>query len=202
MSVRSKKTTPAKRKQIPTAPKQLKRLKISKASKASRPIFDSSDMESDGEESDSELPRRQNSGAISVSGNDSEGEGEDLLRSEDRSEDSESDDVGSLKDFLASEDHLMGTGDVSMVRSSTSPPPTGPQSKPKGFVIPAPLPSTQDTNADDDDDDFPALGELNGAPAKHNPVLTLDEVQSDEDMRPVSRHREKRRRVVDSDSDE
>jgi hypothetical protein len=33
-------------------------------------------------------------------------------------------------------------------------------------------------------------------------VLTLDEVQSDEDMRPVSRHREKRRRVVDSDSDE
>jgi ATP-dependent DNA helicase MPH1 len=171
-----------------------------KISKASRPIFDSSDMESDGEESGSELPRCQKSGAISISCDDSEGEGEDL-RSEDCSEDSESDDVGSLKDFLASEDHLMGTGDISMVRSSTSPPPTGPQSKPKGFVIPAPLPSTQDTNVDDDDD-FPALGELTGAPAKQNPVLTLDEGQSDEDMRPVSRHREKRRRVVDSDSDE
>jgi ATP-dependent DNA helicase MPH1 len=200
VSVRAKKTTPAKRRQIPKAPKQLKRLKISKASKASRPIFDSSDMESDGEESGSELPRCQKSGAISISCDDSEGEGEDL-RSEDCSEDSESDDVGSLKDFLASEDHLMGTGDISMVRSSTSPPPTGPQSKPKGFVIPAPLPSTQDTNVDDDDD-FPALGELTGAPAKQNPVLTLDEGQSDEDMRPVSRHREKRRRVVDSDSDE
>jgi hypothetical protein len=141
----------------------------------------------------------QKSGVISVSGDDSEGEGEDL-RSEDCSEDSESDDVGSLKDFLASEDHPMGTGDVSMVRSSTSLPPTGPQSKPKGFVIPAPLASTQETNVDDDD--FPALGELTGAPAKPNPVLILDEVQSDEDMRPVSRHQEKRRRVADSESDE
>jgi ATP-dependent DNA helicase MPH1 len=197
VSIRAKKTTPAKGRQILKAPKQLKRLKISKAS---RPIFDSSDMESDGEESDSELPRRQKSGAISVSGDNSEGEGESLLRSEDRSEDSELDDVGSLKDFLASEDHLMGTGDISMVRSSTSPPPTGPQSMRKGFVIPAPLPSTQDTNVDDDD--FPPLGELTEAPAKQNPVLTLDEGQSDEDMRPVSRHREKRRRVVDSDSDE
>jgi ATP-dependent DNA helicase MPH1 len=73
----------------------------------------------------------------------------------------------------------------------------------KQFKKPFILTATQETNEDDDDegDDLPGLPELVGTFRKQRTQVASDELE--EYVRPVSRQRENRRRVVhDSDSDE
>jgi ATP-dependent DNA helicase MPH1 len=69
------------------------------------------------------------------------------------------------------------------------------------------LPATQETNEDDEDededenDDLPEPPNLVGTLAKQHIQVASDDL--DEEVRPISRQRENRRRVVhDSDSDE
>jgi ATP-dependent DNA helicase MPH1 len=160
-----------------------------------------SDIESDGEESDPAHKGRQQARkrAASMSGDESEGEGDDLLNSEDASEDSDAS-IGSLKDFLA--DGLSSSiRSRPLARSSTTPPVLDQSLKP--FKKPFILTATQDTIEDDDNEgeDFPDLPSLVGSLAKQHTQIASDDLEKD--VRPVSRQRENRRRVVhDSDSDE
>ncbi|KAN0122580.1 P-loop containing nucleoside triphosphate hydrolase protein [Hyaloscypha variabilis] len=166
-----------------------------------------SDIESDGEESDSTPKGRQRRRVDSSPAADSEGEGDDLRNSEDPSEDSDVS-IGSLKDFLA-DGFSSSMRDRPLARSSTTPPAL--DSGLKKFRKPILLPPTQEMNEDEDDededmdededDDLPELPNLVGSLTKQNTQVQSDEVE--EDVRPVSRHRENRRRVVrSSDSDE
>lgn len=106
---------------------------------------------------------------VSFSGDDSEGEGDDV-RSESRSEESDGD-LGSLKDFLTS------GGLSEMVRSSTTPPPR------EASWRKSPL-ADEDSNITSSSNDDE---EMNDEP---------------EEEWPMTRHKEKSRRVLESDSDE
>jgi ATP-dependent DNA helicase MPH1 len=182
---RPRKTTPPKPKQPrKNAPKQAIVL---------------SDIESGGEESDPPSMRGQQARkqAVSVSGDESEGEGDDLLNSEDPSEDSDAS-IGSMKDFLA-DGPSSSIRSRPLARSSTTPPALDLGLK---FKKPMSLRATQETNEDEDeDDDSPELPNLVGTLAKQHTQVASDDLH--EEVRPVSRQRENRRRVVhDSDSDE
>ncbi|KAH8792735.1 hypothetical protein BGZ57DRAFT_872251 [Hyaloscypha finlandica] len=182
------------RKTTPTKPKEPRK-------KARKQAVVLSDIEGDGEESD-QTPRghRQTRKRMESSpAGDSEGEGEDLLKSEDPSEDSDVS-IGSMKDFLA-DGPSSSIRSHPLARSSTTPPALDPSLK--QFKKPFILTATQETNEDDDDegDDLPDLPELVGTFRKQHTQVASDEVE--EYVRPVSRQRENRRRVIhDSDSDE
>lgn len=161
---RAKKTSAA----LPQAKAKAK--KPSAASIRARAILEAmsdSEAEESMHASSSRMPNRHRQ--VSFSGDESEGEGDDV-RSEERSEESDGD-LGSLKDFLAS------GGLSEMVRSSTTPPSreaswrTGPLADEEGNI-------TMSSGEDE------AMGD--GA---------------DEEW-PVSRPKEKSRRVLESDSDE
>jgi len=105
-----------------------------------------------------------------------------------------------MKDFLA-DGPSSSIRSHPLARSSTTPPALDPSLKQfKKPLIPT---ATQETSEDDDDegDDLPDLPELVGTFREQRTQVVSDEV--DEYVRPVSRQRENRRRVVhDSDSDE
>jgi len=169
--------------------------------KAAKQAIVLSDIESDGEESDATLRgRQQKSKRVDSSpAADSEGAGDDLMNSEDPSEDSDIS-IGSMKDFLA-DGFSSSMRDRSLARSSTTPPAL--ESGSKTFRKPLVLPATQETNeeVENEDDDLPSLRDFVGTITKQSPQVQSDEPE--EDVRPVSRHRENRRRVVHgSDSDE
>jgi ATP-dependent DNA helicase MPH1 len=184
-SARPIKTAPAK-------PRQPRR-------KAPKQALVISDIESDGEESD-RTPRKGQQArrrALSISGDESEEEGDDLMNSEDPSEDTDAS-LGSLQDFLAQDGDGLFSSIRSrpLARSSTTPP--NPELDPalKRLKKPFILTASQET----DDDDLPDLPTLIGT-AKHRTQLASDEL--DEEVRPMPRQRGTRRRVVKgSDSDE
>jgi ATP-dependent DNA helicase MPH1 len=118
----------------------------------------------------------------------SEGEGDDLSRSEQPSEDES--DLGSLKDFLASSSSPVATRKFPSTLSSL--PPSSSVQQPYEHTQ---LTATQDTN-----DDMPDIAEiLSGKTKASSRVLVED---SDDTERPISDRRTKRRRVVEDDSDE
>jgi ATP-dependent DNA helicase MPH1 len=190
------KPTPQRQKTAPQKPK-LARKKVPKQ------VIILSDIESDGEESDA-TPKRGRPArkrAVSISGDETEGEGEDLLNSEDPSEDSDGS-IGSLKDFLA-DNPSSSLRNQPLARSSTTPPAMDPTLK--QFKKPISLPATQETTEDDEDDDddgdLPDLPELLRDLTKINKQVASDDLEEETVL--VSRRRENRRRVVhDSDSDE
>ncbi|KAE9381379.1 P-loop containing nucleoside triphosphate hydrolase protein [Stipitochalara longipes BDJ] len=160
-----------------------------------------SDIESDDDESDATPKGRQQrrKRVDSSPAADSEGAGDDLMNSEDPSEDSDVS-IGSMKDFLA-DGFSSSMRDHPLTRSSSTSPELDPGLK--TFQKPLLLPATQETNDDDEDedDDLPELPELGGILTKQHTQVQSDEPE--EDVRPVSRHRENRRRVIrSSDSDE
>jgi ATP-dependent DNA helicase MPH1 len=162
-----------------------------------------SDIESDGEESDCTPSRRQEvrKRGVSISGDESEGAGDDLFKSEDPSEDSDAS-LGSLRDFLVEDRDRLSSSIKSqcLARSSTTSPAPAPAPDPalKRFKKPFILSPMQETS--ENDDDLSDLPDFIGA-AKLRTQLASDELE--EVVRPVSRHRENRRRVVnESDSDE
>jgi ATP-dependent DNA helicase MPH1 len=167
-----------------------------------KPSIDIFSFPSEAEESEhasSSRPRGRDR-EVSFSGDESEGQG-DEIRSEARSEDSDTD-VGSLKDFLASGDQ---SSQRSIIRSSTTPAPHSALESGSAF-----------RNARLDVNDVTAssgLGSFKSSPlgcmsSLQVPVLIddgedgeEDEEDEDEEELSVPRHREKRRAVVDSDSD-
>ncbi|KUJ22499.1 P-loop containing nucleoside triphosphate hydrolase protein [Mollisia scopiformis] len=172
-----------------------------------------SDMESEGEGEDIGFPQGGYSQgralAAAMSDNDSEGEGDDLLHSELPSQDTASDNWGSLKDFVIEDEEEQSSSRMekrAMPRSSTTPPTTDatPKANRKRFE------ATQDTF--DEDEELPDLSQLTGRPpatAKSVVEVVSDEDEDEEeeedeedDVRPVSRGKSKRQRVVESDSDE
>lgn len=161
-----------------------------------------SDMESDGNENDPtssvRRARRRRDGFSS----DSEGQG-DLIHSEDRSEDEESD-LGSLQDFIA--DGTQYANDVSSgIRDSPSSPPEATPTQTKSFFVPTQFSNTPGED-DDEDGEIPDLQTLMaGKKSQKTPVVTDsdEEVDDEEEKGPVQPRRERRRRVVEeSDSDE
>jgi ATP-dependent DNA helicase MPH1 len=179
------------RKTVPSKPRQARR-------KAPSQAMVISDIESDSDESDT-LGRHQKARkrARPLSDDESEGEGEDLMNSEDPSEDSDAS-LGSLKGFIAEDENGLSSSIRTrpLARSSTTPPAQGPALKP--FKKPLILTATQETN----DDDLPDLPDLIGPTAKFRTHLASDELDDDENLWPVSRQRENRRRVLDeSESD-
>ncbi|KAE8452193.1 hypothetical protein EG329_001660 [Mollisiaceae sp. DMI_Dod_QoI] len=186
-------------------PKQSVQAKRKQPSKTSMVL---SDLESEGE--DIGVPRGGYSQgralAAAMSDNDSEGEGDDLLHSEPPSQNpTASDDWGSLKDFII-EDEAQSSSRVEkrpLARSSTTPPF---DATPKANGGRASFVATQDTI---DDDELPELSQLTGkvpkmAAAEKVAIEVRSSTDEDEDERPVSRHhvKAKRKRVVESDSDE
>ncbi|KAK0126423.1 3'-5' DNA helicase [Cadophora gregata] len=159
-----------------------------------------SDIESEGDETDLESSTRRRAPYGSISGDDSEGQG-DEINSEEPSEDEDSD-LGSLKDFLADGSSPRKSR---MVGSSTTPPPnTGPAEKP--FFVP-----TQSTIELSSDDEMPDVQTLIEKKLKRvsKPPIDLDsdsgenEDDDEEDLGPVQPQRkQKQRAVVESDSDE
>jgi ATP-dependent DNA helicase MPH1 len=159
-----------------------------------------SDIESDGDESNQTPGRRPEpwKRAGSVSAVESEGEGDDLMNSEDPSEDSDAS-LGSLEDFIAEDENGLSSSIRTrlLARSSTTPPL---EPALKSFKKPFTLAAMQQMN--DHDDDLPDLPELIEIAAKHRTHVASDELDADEDVRPVSRQRGNRRRVIDdSESD-
>jgi ATP-dependent DNA helicase MPH1 len=163
-----------------------------------------SDIESDGDESDRTPEKRQKARkrAGTISSGESEGEGDSLMNSEEPSEDSDAS-LGSLQDFIAEDENSLSSSvrTQPQARSSTTPPAAEPVLK--RFKKPFILTATQETNGDDDNDDLYDLPVLIGIVAKNRAHVASDELDADEDMRPESRLRENRRRVVDGpDSDD
>jgi ATP-dependent DNA helicase MPH1 len=188
-STRSRKTAPAKAGQ----PRK----------KSSKQAMVISDIESDGEESDCtpSRPQEVRKRGVPISGDESEGAGDDLFKSEDPSEDSDAS-LGSLRDFLVEDRGRLSSSIKSqcLARSSTTSPAPAPAPDPalKRFKKPFILSPMQETS--ENDDDLSDLPDFIGA-AKLRTQLASDELE--EVVRPVSRHRENRRRVVnESDSDE
>ena len=159
-----------------------------------------SDVESDGDGlNDDKLENRSGVGkrAVSLSQRESEGAGEDIMSSEESLE-GESDDWGSLEDFVVRDDKqpTIERRNVSMMRSSTTPPTPKSHPKLKSFDL-TQFTATQDT------DDMPDVGANDGPKTSSTSRSPLDELDVDENVRPVSEHRAKRRRVVEEDdSDE
>ena len=157
-----------------------------------------SDIESDDADMDLASSARHHRAQYgSVTGDDSEGHGDDI-DSEERSEDEDSD-LGSLKDFLADGSSPRKSR---MAGSSTTPPPTtAPVEKP--FFVP-----TQFTDNQSSDDEMPDVQTLIEKKMKGASKLSVDLVsdtgeEKDEDGSPVQIQRKKKQRaVVESDSDE
>jgi ATP-dependent DNA helicase MPH1 len=164
-----------------------------------------SDVESDPDEQSNEgLANRSvtRKRAVSHSEPEGEGNGEDIMNSEGSSEEDESDDWGSLEDFVVRDDEQASRRKVSAMRSSTTPPATKPDPKPKSSYKLAQFTATQDTN---DDDDMPDIGDIVDLKTQATSRSPLDVLDADENVRPVhvSDNRTKKRRVVEeNDSDE
>ncbi|KAI9053787.1 hypothetical protein LZ554_002736 [Drepanopeziza brunnea f. sp. 'monogermtubi'] len=141
---------------------------------------------------------------------DSEGEG-DLIRSEDCSEDEDSD-LGSLRNFIADgTQYVESSAARPRTRgSSTSPPEATPKARP--FFVPTQFSNTQD---DEDDDEIPDLQTLIGGKGRSGPapispnhsktpmrIGSDEQTEDDEDEEPLQPPRGKRRKVVEDDSDE
>jgi ATP-dependent DNA helicase MPH1 len=188
------KPSPQPQKTAPQKPKQARK-------KAPKQAVILSDIESDDGESDA-IPKRGRPArkrAVSISGDETEGEGEDLLNSEDPSEESDGS-IGSLKDFLA-DNPSSSLRNQPLARSSTTPPALDPTLK--QFKKPISLPATQETNEgdEDEDEDLPDLPDLARDLAKNNKQVASDDLEEESVL--VSGRRENRKRVVyDSDSDE
>ncbi len=225
---RHKKPAPAKRKQtpkvalvvsdiendeLPAKPKNSKKAASIKARRAPRTKAKAkakatlvmSDIEDDGTESD-QLPTRHKKGvrrAASVSGDDTEGEGDELL-SEELSVDDEGD-LESLKDFIAP------TSEVNMEEEDSSDsfvtPLTAEQELDPslGSSLHTASQDTPDVDADDDMSDIPASVKSNRLASE----IFLDDdsdvqenTDKDEDEEPIVKRKKRRRVVEDSDSDE
>jgi len=136
-----------------------------------------------------------------------EGEGDDVMNSEEDSGGDETDDAESLKDFIVEEDEIdrtmTSTNDLS-TQSSTLSPLT--QLKTKPFYEPTQFTATQETN----DDDMPDIADLIGIKRKEpssSPRIPLEELDAEDNVRsaavPGLVRGKRRRRVVEiEDSDE
>ncbi|KAH7417291.1 ATP-dependent DNA helicase-like protein mph1 [Cadophora sp. MPI-SDFR-AT-0126] len=157
-----------------------------------------SDIDSDSDDMDlASSAQRHRARYGSVSGDDSEEQGDDI-NSEELSEDEDSD-LGSLKDFLADGSSPRRSR---MAGSSTTPPPTTTRVG-KSFFVP-----TQFTDNQSSDDEMPDVQTLIEKKSKRVSKPPLEFVsdsggEEDEDDVPVQPLRKKKQRaVVESDSDE
>jgi hypothetical protein len=118
----------------------------------------------------------------------SDGEGDDLADSEQRSEDDS--DLGSLKDFLAGSSSPVTKRKVPSTRSSSPPSRSNCQAYELSRVT-----ATQDTN-----DDMPDIAEIVGMKAR-TISRTLIEDSDGDNLEPMAGRRDRRRKVIEDDSD-
>jgi ATP-dependent DNA helicase MPH1 len=135
-------------------------------------------------ESDSEEDETRSHAALV----ESDGEGDDLADSEQRSEDDS--DLGSLKDFLAGSSSPVTKRKVPSTRSSSPPSRSNCQAYELSRVT-----ATQDTN-----DDMPDIAEIIGMKARAI-SRTLIEDSDGDNLEPMAGRRDRRRKVIEDDSD-
>jgi ATP-dependent DNA helicase MPH1 len=195
--------------ELAAAPRKPHKIRATKAAQNVR-VQSILDLLSDSEADESmhpssSLPRSREREISFLDGAESEDEGEgDDVGSEARSEDSD-DELGSLKDFLASGGGLSSQRsmvDIDVVRSSTTPEPTfeghrlPTHRSHRHIVVSSNIEDPVMTSDGGNDDDVD--GEVN------NPMGRTINLSSerDEETRPMIQHRDNRRRILDSDSDE
>jgi ATP-dependent DNA helicase MPH1 len=176
-----------------------KRAALTKRKEHSKQALVVSDISSDGE-TPAPVPKNKQQvrkQAASLSDDESEGQGDDLLNSEEPSDD-ESDGGESLQDFVVDDEHRStGVEKSPLIRFSTTPPPPGPEPKRRSYVERTPVTVDLDTT----DDDMPDVDQLisSAKPAFRAPLLDRD---PDEEVRPTGQRRKRRRVVEDSESNE
>lgn len=192
-----KKTPAPKKTPVPKAKKAVaaKKAKNKAPPNAARRFLDALSDDSEAEESvnASSSAMRGRTRRSSVAGDDSEGVG-DEVGSEARSEDSD-EDLGSLKDFLASGDGVMTSSPV-MARSKARPgvEPVSKRGNQMRFL---------EDSDEEEEDELGHGGVVQERVPEAEMFATDDDEEEEEEIRPPSRYKEKKgRRVVDDDSDE
>ncbi|RDL36629.1 p-loop containing nucleoside triphosphate hydrolase protein [Venustampulla echinocandica] len=155
-----------------------------------------SDLETDEEATPT---RHHTSSRDLVSGDDSEGEGDSLIDSEERSDDSDALVPQSMQDFIVEEEEISSSSrrTSGLTRSSSPPPLESPKQTPT--FLPSEFPDTECT----DDDDLPDIPDPVGFPSRHSAVTSVPDLSSEGHVWARSNPRTKGRRVVVlDDSDE